>query len=85
MIHKKTGNARFDSYYWAQGPSTRGIEEKERTLKPDYWEEVRETYLDKKNLYLSRQDMDNHPSYICYIEAVNEVYYREFGNGWLLR
>lgn len=85
LIHKKTGNVWFDRYYWVQGPSTRGIEEKERALKPDYWEEVRETYLDKKNMYLSRQDMDNHPSYICYIEAVNEVYYREFGNGWLLR
>lgn len=36
-------------------------------------------------MYLSRQDTDNHPSYICYIEAVNEVYYREFGNGWLFR
>ena len=44
------------------------------TLKAkNLWEEVRQCYLDKKNLYLKRND-NNHPSFICYIEAVNEVY-----------
>lgn len=35
---------------------------------------VRETYLVKKNMHLSRQDTDRHSSYNCYIEAINEVY-----------
>lgn len=34
------GNVQFDSYCLEQGPSTKGIEEKESALKPDYWEEV---------------------------------------------
>ena len=41
------------------------------------WKEVRDTYLDKKNMYLRRQDK-NHPSFNIYIEAVNEVYYKTF-------
>ena len=41
------------------------------------WNEVRDTYLEKKNLYLRKND-HNHPSFICYIEAVNEVYYKTF-------
>lgn len=78
LIHKKTGYTWLDQYYWMQGPSTTGIEEKEKFLKPDHWEEVREVYLQKKNMYLERQEMDNHPSYNCYIEAVNEVYTRRY-------
>ena len=78
LIHKKTGYTWADQYYWSQGPSIAGIKEKERFLKPDYWEEVREVYLQKKNMYLERQEMDNHPSYNCYIEAINEVYTRRY-------
>lgn len=74
LIHKKTGYTCYDQYYWHLGPSTKDINEKEKYLKNGYWMRVREAYLDKKNLYLNRQDMDNHPSYNCYIEAVNEVY-----------
>ena len=40
-----------------QGPFTKGIEEKEILLNLDYWEEVRDTYLAKKNMYLHRQDV----------------------------
>ena len=40
-----------------QGPFTKGIEEKEILLNLDYWEEVRDTYLAKKNMYLYRQDV----------------------------
>ena len=43
----------------------------------DLWLEVRNTYLEKKNMYLHRQDC-THPSFIVYIESVNEVYYRYF-------
>lgn len=36
--------------------------------------EVRETYLNKKNMCLRRPDDNSHQSFICSIEAVNEVY-----------
>ncbi|MCI8293780.1 MAG: hypothetical protein HFH53_09660 [Hespellia sp.] len=74
LVHKKVGNLYCDQYYWQQGPTTRDLNKKEECLKANYWIRVRDVYLKKKNLYLSRQDMDNHPSYNCYIEAVNEVY-----------
>ena len=37
-------------------------------------------YLEKKNMYLSWQDR-NHPSFVVYVEAVNEVYNRYFNRG----
>lgn len=73
LIHEKTGNTWWDRYYWNVVPNSQKLWEKEEYLKPDYWLEVRETYLDKKNMYLTRNDY-NHPSFVCYIEAVNEVY-----------
>ena len=73
LIHEKTGCTRYDRYFWNLVSNSREISEKEKVLKPDYWPEVRETYLNKKNMYLQRSDCD-HPSFICYIEAVNEVY-----------
>ena len=44
------------------------------------WQEVRDKYLEKKNMYLSWQD-HNHPSFVVYVEAVNEVYNRYFNRG----
>lgn len=73
LIHEKTGNTWWDRYYWNTVPSSQKLWEKEDYLKPDYWSDVREAYLEKKNMYLRRQD-HNHPSFVCYIEAVNEVY-----------
>lgn len=74
LIHQKTGITRMDQYYWEQGMSIKDLPQKEKFLKPDHWMKVRETYLIKKNMYLSRGDIDKHPSYNCYLEAVNEVY-----------
>ncbi|MBQ1684964.1 MAG: hypothetical protein II072_05595 [Clostridia bacterium] len=76
LIHQKTGNAWTDRYYWNEARQSSGLEERIRWLKGnDCWLEVREAYLEKKNMYLSRGD-HNHPSFICYIEAVNEVFYK---------
>ena len=59
-------------------PHSHGLSQRVKALKQnDLWLEVRETYLEKKNMYLSRQD-HTHPSFVVYIEAVNEVYYRYF-------
>lgn len=73
LIHEKNGSTWWDRYYWNVVSNSQKLWEKEDHLKPDYWADVRETYLAKKNMYLSRQD-SYHPSFICYIEAVNEVY-----------
>lgn len=42
--------------------------------------EKKDSYLEKKNMYLFRQD-HNHPSFVVYVEAVNEVYSRYFNRG----
>ena len=74
LIHKKTGLTCDDEYYWNIAPQSRELRKKVKHIKEcGKWELVREQYLDLKNLYLSRQD-HNHPSFICYIEAVNNVY-----------
>ena len=78
LIHRKTGYVQFDEWYWNEAPHSHGLSQRVKTLKQNnLWLEVRETYLDKKNMYLSRQD-HAHPSFIAYIEAVNEVYYKYF-------
>ncbi len=75
LKHIKTGNIKRDQYIWNSVPDSKDLAIKEDFLKPEYWLEVRETYLDKKKMYLKRNDKD-HPSFVCYIEAVNEVYYK---------
>lgn len=74
LIHKKTGYFQNDEWIWNEGPHSDELRKKVEWLKDNkLWNEVRGTYLDKKNMYLSRND-NNHPSFNCYIEAVNEVY-----------
>ena len=74
LIHQKTGFVNTDQWFWSMVPNSHDLREKEEYLEPKYWNEVRETYLVKKNMYLSRPYDNSHPSFICYIEAVNEVY-----------
>ncbi len=74
LIHEKNGNIWFDQWYWNTVSNSRDLWDKEDALKPDYWGAVRETYIKKKNMYLRRPYDHSHPSFICYIEAVNEVY-----------
>lgn len=54
-------------------PNSQKLWDMEDYLKPKYWHKVKDAYLNKKNMYLTRNDYD-HPSFVCYIEAVNEVY-----------
>ena len=78
LIHDKTGFIACDRYYWNEAPHSNGLSMKVVKLKENnFWKDVRDTYLDKKNMYLRRQDQ-NHPSFNVYIEAVNEVYYKNF-------
>lgn len=74
LKHKKTGNSYNDQYFWNEAPSSNNVKKKANEIKKiNKWLDVRDTYLNKKNMYMSRNDRD-HPSFICYIEAVNEVY-----------
>lgn len=78
LIHEKTGRVSNDKWYWNEAPHSKGLKKKADELKSNnHWEKVRDTYLNKKNMYLSRRDY-NHQSFNCYIEAVNEVYGKYF-------
>ena len=78
LIHRKTGFVHLDQWYWNEAPHSNGLSKRVNTLKRnDLWTEVREVYLRKKNAYLCKQD-PYHPSFIAYIEAVNEVYHKNF-------
>lgn len=75
LIHEKTGYSYNDKYYWNIAPNSEQYDEKAKVIKeiPGCWEVVRDQYLKIKNHYLTSNDY-NHPSFICYIEAVNNVY-----------
>lgn len=71
LIHDKSFIERF---YWNEVPSSHDVFEKANELKKfGWWQDVRDTYLELKNMYLQRNDR-NHPSFIVYVEAVNQVY-----------
>ena len=77
LIHEKTGFAQYDRYFWNTTPNSEDYSYKAAKIKecPGWWNEVRNSYLRIKNHYLQRYDY-NHPSFVCYIEAVNEIYNR---------
>lgn len=78
LIHDKTGFTVLDRWYRVQSPNSGQLQRKIGDLKDaNLWNDVRETYLKKKNMYLVRNDY-NHPSFVCYIEAVNEIYFKNF-------
>lgn len=72
LIHDKI----FDRYYWNMAPQSQNLKKKADYIKKSgQWEAVREQYLNIKNGYLMRGDR-YHPSFICYVEAVNNVYHQ---------
>lgn len=74
LIHEKTGYVNLDRYYWNEIPDSRQLEQKVKAIKSNFlWNEVRDTYLEKKNLYLRRNDY-THPSFVVYIETINQIY-----------
>lgn len=74
LLHDKGSN----NYHWGKAPSVGHIGEKADAIKSKrHWDEVRKRYKDKKNMYLERQDK-THPSYIVYVETINEVYRKYF-------
>lgn len=64
----------INEYYWNKAPHSKNINDKVHYIKYNgKWELVREQYKKIKNRYLTQND-HNHSSFICYIEAVNNVY-----------
>ena len=77
LVHNKSWN----QYTWNEVPNSHQVKDKADEIKEEgLWQEVRDRYLEKKNMYLSWQDR-NHPSFVVYVEAVNEVYNRYFNRG----
>jgi hypothetical protein len=78
LIHKKTGVVANDTYCWEIAPKSKGLDDKVAKIKNrQLWNEVRDVYLTKKNMYLKKQN-PNHPSFNIYIETINEVYAKYF-------
>lgn len=78
LIHEKTGFTARDRYYWNLVPDSRNLFDKVSDIKDEHlWNEVIDEYLEKKNLYLRRQDY-NHPSFNVYVETVNQVFNKYF-------
>ena len=76
LIHDK--HSFPERFFWNEVPNSHNIKAKVNAIKQaKKWLEVREKYKDLKNLYLSRHDY-NHPSFICYIEAVNAIHQKYF-------
>jgi len=78
LIHNKNavGFGYNGQLTWNEVPSAKKVADKVAAIKKagaGYWMQVRDKYLDFKNRYLSRQD-NSHPSFIVYVEAVNDVY-----------
>ena len=77
LVHNKPWN----QYTWNEVPRSHQVKDRADDIKEEgLWQEVRDRYLEKKNMYLSWQDR-NHPSFVVYVEAVNEVYNRYFNRG----
>ena len=82
LVHNKnailTCNGYSDQYTWNEVPSSHNVKEKaDKIKKAGQWLLVRNRYVELKNLYLQRQTKDK-PSFIVYVEAVNEIYSKLF-------
>lgn len=79
LIHNKNDFCiGFDQYTWNEVPKPRDVKDKADAIKTEkLWQEVRDRYVELKNIYLSRQD-NSHPSFTVFVEAVNEIYYKYF-------
>ena len=74
LIHEKTGCSYNDKYFWNMATQSKELKRKVAYIKEhSRWQMVREHYLKIKNRYLTQND-NNHPSFVCYVESVNDVY-----------
>lgn len=65
-------------YTWNQVSNSHNVTDKVTRIKDaEQWLLVRKRYVELKNMYLCQND-SSHPSFIVYVEAVNEVYNQLF-------
>lgn len=68
-----------DQYVWNEIPDSRDVAQKAKRIKSEgLWLDVRDRYIERKNMYLSRQRDKDHPSFVVYVEVVNETYFEYF-------
>lgn len=72
LIHDKHQNVMI----WNKAANIATLKRNEAALKEKHWLEVCEVYIHKKNQYIN--DKERHPSFVCYKEAVNELYNKYF-------
>ena len=69
-----------DQYVWNEIPDSRDVAQKAKRIKSEgLWPDVRNRYIERKNMYLSRQREKDHPSFVVYAEVVNEIYHKYCG------
>lgn len=74
LIHHKTGVVQMDWYTWAETRWSDDVWEKAAWLKErGQWDLVREEYRKIKNRYLTMGMSKEHPSFVCYAEAISNV------------
>ena len=72
LIHNK----KDELFTWSPAKKSKGFESRAEKLKTaELWNQVRNRYLQFKNQFINDSA---HPSFICYIMAVNEVYSKFF-------
>lgn len=75
LIHEKTGWTYNDRYFWNMAPQSKQLKKKVSYIKEHgRWELVRTQYRNIKNKYLTQNDIEHHPSFVCYAEVINNVY-----------
>ena len=68
-----------DQYVWNEVTNSHDVAQKAKQIKAEgLWLDVREQYVRLKEVYLARWWDKDHPSFIVYIEAVNNVYNQYF-------
>ena len=68
LIHDKSHN----NYTWSPSKKSKDCDKKAEKLKTaERWNQVRDHYLELKNQFINDT---NHPSFICYVMAINEVH-----------
>lgn len=79
MINDKSRNR----YYWTEVPDSKDVYERMAILKKKgWWQKIRETYLEKKNMYLRRCDKLQHPSFNIFVETINEIWCKACCHRW---
>lgn len=68
LIHDKKN----ENFIWTPAKNSKDFKKKAEKLKtPQLWNQVRKHYLNLKNQFINDC---HHPSFVCYIMAINEVY-----------